>query len=291
MKSILFVRPEGGIIEFANPAPRREPAAEQIVFRRSDGSAIVFFRKYNPYHDRLGRFASADGAGGAAFRPAKTQAEAEQYARQELGFWEVDFGDHLDMETINHINEQIHAVQEKYPELKGAVQSLRTAKLEEGTYAQTRITGDGIIKLEFSSADYEKGLSAVARKYQQGVMGGIFPKGVDERSIIWHEYGHVLAAYVCKKWVSPERNFFEKGSAESKEFSQMRRERVVEKIWLEKAAQRLRISTKNLSAAISVYAKGDDAETFAEAFSEANCSASPRWEALAVMRASGYDRE
>lgn len=71
----------------------------------------------------------------------------------------------------------------------------------------------------------------------------------------------------------------------------MRRERVVEKIWLEKAAQRLRISTKNLSAAISVYAKGDDAETFAEAFSEANCSASPRWEALAVMRASGYDRE
>lgn len=35
---------------------------QTVCFRKPDGS-IIEFRKFNPYHDRLGRFASADGAG------------------------------------------------------------------------------------------------------------------------------------------------------------------------------------------------------------------------------------
>ena len=291
MKSILFVRPEGGIIEFTNPAPRREPAAEQIVFRRSDGSAIVFFRKYNPYHDRLGRFASADGAGGAAFRPAKTQAEAEQYARQELGFWEVDFGDHLDMETINHINEQIHAVQEKYPELKGAVQSLRTAKLEEGAYAQTLAHSDGDNDIEISSMSYGRGLFALEALYAVDVKKGYHPAGTTASSIIWHEYGHILAAQATMQQMGIKTAAIFDPS-QRRNFINRRRNANIENEWLNEAAQKMKISAGTLSAAISRYAKENGAgEAFAEAFAEVNCSKSPRGESVELMKISGYYRK
>lgn len=60
MKRILFFKTNGDIIEFA-AVPRRRGPAKRIAFRKNGG--IIEFEKFNPNHDRRGRFASAGGAG------------------------------------------------------------------------------------------------------------------------------------------------------------------------------------------------------------------------------------
>lgn len=65
----MFIQPGGGRIEFIHPPPK------QVVFRKKDGGEIVF-GKFNPYHDRLGRFTSAAGAG--AVIPDKRGGRAEE---------------------------------------------------------------------------------------------------------------------------------------------------------------------------------------------------------------------
>lgn len=68
----MFIQPGGGRIEFIHPPPK------QVVFRKKDGGEIVF-GKFNPYHDRLGRFTSAAGAG--AVIPDKRGGRAMTYAQ------------------------------------------------------------------------------------------------------------------------------------------------------------------------------------------------------------------
>ena len=49
------------------------------------------------------------------FTPAKTKKEAIAYAQSELGFTSASYGTKLDIDTINHINEQITQIQAQYP--------------------------------------------------------------------------------------------------------------------------------------------------------------------------------
>ncbi len=56
----------------------------RIVFYKSDGGAIVFFRKYNPYHDRRGRFASANG-GAFLYSPSQIRYRNKKPSKQLTG--------------------------------------------------------------------------------------------------------------------------------------------------------------------------------------------------------------
>ena len=72
------------------------------------------------------------------FTPAKTKKEAISYAKEKLGFKSVSYGNKLDIETINHINQQITTLQAKYPEFKGSVQELKTASTKKAlAYVET----------------------------------------------------------------------------------------------------------------------------------------------------------
>lgn len=56
----------------------------RIVFYKSDGGLVVFFRKYNPYHDRRGRFASANG-GAFLYSPGQIRYRNKKPSKQLTG--------------------------------------------------------------------------------------------------------------------------------------------------------------------------------------------------------------
>ncbi len=277
--------------------------------------------KFNPYHDAKGRFATAQGyssftirtkdpgkqhmanraierekqrsaaaeeAAKPKFTPAKTKKEAVEYAQKELGFAKVSYGTKLDIDTINHINEQITSIQAKYPEVKGAVQELKTTT--GGCYAQVRTHGDGAMNLEIGSKLYGNGMDYINRSYENDMTSGFHPAGTQANSIIWHEYGHVLANISSKGAVGASNTGLISSSSDQRKFITNRRGRETEKEWLFNAAKETGQKPSEIMKGISRYAQKNPSETFAEAFAEVTCSASPRKEAVAVVKASGWNR-
>ena len=190
----------------------------------------VEVEKFNPYHDSRGRFSTANGAASftykpgasvahdraierekqrtaaldaakpkaVAFTPAKTKKEAVEYAQNELGFEKVSYGTKMDIDTINFINQSITEVQAKYPETKGAVGELKTWR-RENAYAAIETKRDGRMTLLVCPSQFGNGIDTVEKQYAQDVKTGYHPTGTKANSIIYHEYGHVLANISTKE--------------------------------------------------------------------------------------------
>lgn len=290
---------------------------------KSDQSQIVEIvevEKFNPYHDSRGRFSSANGYASfttrtrdpskqhmadaavarekerdaskqpkrVEFTPAKTKKEAVEYAQKELGFTNVSYGTKLDIDTINHINEEIANIQAAQPMVKGAVQELKTTTAN--CYAQVSLSPDGSMSFQVSTRAYGNGLDYLKKSYDRDVESGFHPAGTDYKSIIYHEYGHVMAAISSKNKVgvgAHERI----GSWDGRtEYISSLRGHKTEKSWLFSAAKKTGQKPSELMKSVSRYAQKNPAETFAEAYAEFMCSASPRAEAVAIVTASGWDK-
>ena len=290
----------------------------EMVYNKIVAKTYDEMRKFNPYHDSLGRFSSANNAASFTIRtrdpkkqymadaavqrekernkkpevnftPAKSKREAVAYAKDKLGFAKVSYGTKMDLETINHVNEQITKIQAAYPETKGAVQELKTSRSERAL-AITRTYANSKIVLELSSQAYGNGLSYIREQNQRMSESGWSPKSVREGSTIWHEYGHVLASIETKKKIGAAASE-EVHGPEAVQFITSRRARQVETKWAQDAASNLGVSVTKLAEGVSRYATaGGVGELFAEAFSEVNTSPSPRPEAMAVVKASGLYR-
>ena len=290
---------------------------------------IEEIEKFNPYHDERGRFATSTGYSSftirtrdpgkqhmadaaiarekeraaaeeakkpaeakkpeVQFTPAATKKEAVAYAQSQLGFNTVSYGTKLDIDTINHINEQITKIQAQYPETRGACQVLKTTT--SGVYAQIRTSADGTMNFEVGTKTYGQGMDYIKKAYARDVEAGFHPKGTDHSSIVWHEYGHVLAT------ISTKQGFG--GSAAGPiaanrsnyiGFINSRRAKATEKGWLTSAASDSGSTGRELQKSISRYAMQNAGETFAEAFAEFHCSSNPGAAATAVVNASGWAR-
>lgn len=339
-------------------AKTKKKLVHTIVFCKSDGS-IIEFEKFNPYHDQLGRFSTANsftmfspgsnpmqakrsidrenarrkkegvegevggkfvnvGTNGkngysampynqakrlaaenakqveskqpkSNFKPAATKKEAIEYAKKELGFQKVSYGTKLDIDTINHINEQISSIQAKYPEVKGSVQELKTTTAKN-VYAQIRTKSDGTMNFEIGSAQYGKGLAAMEASYKRDVERGFHPSGTSANSIVWHEYGHVLGSLSTRNRMNVSAEAMTNDRATRLDFINRRRSNDVESEWVRTAAKNMNIGPRDLGKSISRYATKNYGETFAEAFAEVNCSDVPRRGAIEVVKAGGYYR-
>ena len=296
--------------------PKAEPDICRIV--------EVGVEKFNPYHDSKGRFATANGyasftvrtkdpkkqhmadmaiarekeraaaAEAAAkpkftFTPAKTKKEAVAYAQSELGFTKASYGTKLDIDTINHINEQVARVQHQYPEVKGAVQVLKTTTA--GCYAQIRTCADGTMSFEVGSNLYGRGMDYVRQSYDRDVNSGFHPAGTDANSIVFHEYGHVLANISAKGQLGISAKGKVANYNDQSKYITNRRSRSTEKEWLFEAAKSTGSKPSELMKNVSRYAQKNPAETFAESFAEVMCSANPRQDAVAMVKASGWYRQ
>ncbi len=306
------------------PAEPEEPPKKENPIGKSDPDRfdeIVEIEKFNPYHDNRGRFTTAGGAASFTyapgkskahdnaiarekqrhaaeeaakpkftFTPAKTKKEAVAYATSELGFQKASYGTKLDIDTINHINEQIARVQQQYPEVKGAVSELKTWS-HKTAYAAIETQADGSMKFLIGTNQYGQGLDAVKKQYANDVSTGFHPTGTDAGSIVYHEYGHVLANISTKQsmGVSAKGNVAANYDERLK-FIRSRKSNSVEKEWLFEAAKTTGSKPSEIMKTVSRYAQKNPAETFAEAFSEVMGSASPRKESVELVKASGWYR-
>lgn len=274
--------------------------------------------KFNPYHDKLGRFTTAGSATSFTYKPGastahdraierekqrtaamgeakpnepdkpKTTREAEKYAEKHLGFAGVAY-DGLDVETANHVNDTIAKIQEKYPELKGTVQII-SQTTRSGVCASMSINSDfgsdGVPRQYLQLGNhYSNGMDELINAHGRMVSTGWSPKGTDPSSTIWHEYGHAYANFYRAKAVAekiPDNRFWR-----STEYHNAHKSAELEKGWIKTAAKELKITQKQLKANISQYATTNAHETWAEAFSEYHTSANPRPECVALMRAAG----
>lgn len=148
-----------------------------------------------------------------------------------------------------HIYENYKAVYDKYPQIKYGGISKR--KLKNSTYAQNYSQSN---RVEINSQWYDN-LDNLKKQYDNDVAKNYHPKGTDYNSIIVHELGHSLQAYITKtkKITAPEI-----------------RERVLKK---------LGIKQKDVGQHLSIYAMAKPRkahEFFAEAFAEYMTSKSPR---------------
>lgn len=282
-----------------------------LEIRKSRFDTIVE-KRGNPYHDpKTGRFTSAPGGG--SFSPAGTVDEARAYAKDKLGFsGRVDYSysyidqqngrqvfGTLDMETVNHINKTITDIQDRYPELKGAVKDLVCT--QSRVYAEVNFNGrDASASLRIGARAYENGLQAAYDRYAEDVAIGFHPKGTDGEAILWHEYGHVYAAAAnkasCGQYATPRNTLQAIGNT------------VAESGWKDQAAGKMMADGKlkqeydmlgldfspqavaaSYGKRISKYATKDDGELFAEAFAAHNTGHGTKW-TQAIMDAAGADR-
>lgn len=222
------------------------------------------------------------------FTPAKTKKAATEYAKKELGFERVSYGSKLDIDTINHINKQVSDIQTKYPELKGAVQEVKTSSSGR-MYACIETDRTGRMTLKVSSKLYGNGLDVLERQYKADCDVGFHPKGTSAKDIVWHEYGHVYAGVQSKKavGVGSKETISPFDGGKSVDFIMNRRSGTYEKGIANTASKSLGKSVGTMQKNISRYAQKNVKELFAEAFAEFNSSPNPSPECIALMKAAG----
>lgn len=287
---------------------------ELLENKKSVAKTFTDILKGNPWHDPTnGRFTTAQGgvvATGSTFTPAKTIAEAREYAKTKLGFsGTVDFSysyidqktiqqvsGTLDIDTVNHINKTITEIQEKHPDLKGYVKNMVCT--QANVYAQVVHNGrDATATLAIGAKNYREGVESVNQKYLEDVDLGYHPKGTDGNAILWHEYGHVYAATKniesCGQYATARaklgainNNVAESGwlnAATKKMMSDPKAKLECEKLGIDFTEQSV---SSSFAKNISRYASMDNAELFAEAFAAENTGHGNRW-TKALMEASG----
>lgn len=299
---------------------RRFGISKHMTFGQDVAKSFSDIIKFNPYHDSKGRFATSSGyasftirtkdpgkqhmadmavarekeraaAAGVstkpeegAFIPAKTRTEAVQYAKDKLGIEYPNYGRNVDIDAVNHINQEITEIYKKYPELKGTVTNI-VPETRDGVYAAAGTGYSGKCTL-YIGKKYGEGIESLKEDYQKDVESGFHVPDTDYKALIWHEYGHITAYSHIKKDLgfAVEDTL---GYYDGVEYEGRVKNRLFEKAALRDAAKSLKITQKELKGRISRYAEKNPSETFAEAFAEFNCSPNPRPECIALMKAAG----
>ena len=259
-------------------------------------------QKFNPYHDRLGRFTTAGGAASFTYAPGKSKAhdnaiarekeraaasggnksvddcktvqEVEELFKQSNNFNEQTINGKLyrsvdgvsltgcDLESAKEIYKAYDEVFAKYPQLKGKLNAVNTAKLSSEIYAECHFGfghgGIAVNTLHFKNSE------RLAKSYENDVAHGFSPKGTTWKSIMTHEIGHAIDDYLTNTMHLNGKN---------KTVSSAIRSKV------------LRASkVKDVSREVSGYATKDAKEFFAECFAEGMHSKTPRKVATEFMK-------
>lgn len=220
---------------------------------------------------------------------AKTIQEAQEFAKQNLGFDYVNYRG-LNVEVANHINDTIGKIHTRFPELKGTVGEIQPITRGSATAAMAvfvSLPSSGVpSQILQHGRDYKYGLKHVEEVHKRSVSVGFHPKGTEDvSSIIWHEYGHAYANLQSgKKIAAKEPKDWQRRHAA---YDKDRSRHALEREWVEKAAKSQNMTASDFKASISRYATANDAETFAEAFSEFFVSPNPRPECKALMKVAG----
>ena len=254
--------------------------------------------KFNPYHDNLGRFASAGShtqftlrtrdpkkqymadmaiarekeraAASAADTGKKRIAEAEDRIRSILNDGAVVNLEGIDPENAEPIERSIAKVLERYPTTKDAFAGFSTDDSNDKYFTehQTAIAcyDPNTRMIHLNKAKYSN-RAELEKSYNEAVEKKHFPAGTTCDSSIVHEMGHAIDRYVSQKTIN-EWDFNWGG------------ERVSRRLWNNdiKNAQKKGepMTGKSITEGLSRYAGSKPAEYLAEGFSEWITSPNPR---------------
>lgn len=271
-------------------------------------TAVTFdeILKFNPYHDSRGRFTTAGGAtlmtirtrsslwqgaadkaiarakeGNAATAVSNSQkriASAENTLKSLLKDGaEVNLSG-MDPELAESTVKSVQKVLEKYPTVKDAFGGFTTDEPTEGYFAEKQGTyacyAPNTGKIHINKAKYiDK--AALEESYQEAVEKKHFPEGTTAESAVVHEMGHAIDRYVSLKTIDP---FKVNWGGET----------VSSRIWNSdiRAAKKKGepMTGKSIRENLSGYAGKNSHEYFAEAFSEALTSPTPRKTATSIVK-------
>lgn len=260
--------------------------------------------KFNPYHGPDGRFTTSGGATSFTYKPGASRAhdlaiarEKERHAaaaasdggKQKIAEAETKIKSMLkegaevklegiDSDCASDMAESIKMVFDKYPTVKDAFSGFTTDDPEPGyfennpgTYAcYSKKTG----KIYINKAAYSN-KQELETKYAELVEKKHFPEGTTAKSVIVHEMGHAIDRYVSLKTIDYWK-------------VNLGGETVSSRIWNSdiKAGKKKGepMTGKSVREKLSGYAGKNPREYFAEAFSEAMTSPTPRKTSQSIVK-------
>lgn len=173
-----------------------------------------------------------------------------------------------DLKSAQTVAAGLTTVFERYPLLKGRKLQFLTRKLGSNTYGQCSMLS-GTVEV---GSDYFNDNKKLSASFKKDVRSGFHPSGVDEHSVVVHEYGHAICSVINNlrgTWGHPGFN--------GKKF--------VDYVYYDVCGYTDKTTNATIKSAVSGYAAKNHDEFVAEAFSEALCSPNPRKDALLVLQA------
>jgi hypothetical protein len=163
----------------------------------------------------------------------------------------------IDKQMTNDISEKLDMIFAKYPFLKGKLVSI---EVTDTGIAYAYMGSDGVLQL---NKYWYKRPDELIKQWESDALTQFMPAGIDHRSIITHEMGHLLdrqlsLAYT-DKYITDEFAFGR-----------------VSTIIKERLLSSMGITEYDIASGVSKYATFNDKEFFADCFSEYIDSANPR---------------
>lgn len=278
---------------------------------KSDNVAKTFSEilKFNPYHDKAGRFASASGANSfSASRWQMTSYDDKKTAFEQRGAAGAASGASNDEASKKRVSESenklrsmlkdgaevklsgmdpelaestvssVQKVLEKYPSVKNAFGGFTTDEPEadyftdrQGTYA-CYAPDTGKIHLNINNYSNK---AEFEKRYNEALKEKHFPEGTTAESAVVHEMGHAIDRYVSLQTIDTWK-------------VRWGGETVSSRIWNTdiRAAKKKGepMTGKSIKEGLSRYASRNEHEYFAEAFSESMTSPNPRKMASSIVK-------
>lgn len=220
------------------------------------------------------------------FRPASSIKEAEEAARRDYGFDDVDLGV-MDLESANDLNKAIDIALQEFPEVKGFVRTLKaveTDKFVAQMSMATRSSAPDVVHAELQISTHFYNAADIDDIIKASVDNKFWPAGSNRQSIFIHEFGHVAeyahALKILGGWTGVSMAVDELQIA----FMRLQRGTLSKAIVAEAlAALGLENTSENIVNELSHYAATNSKETLAEAVAEAVGTDNPRRLAVKIL--------
>lgn len=167
----------------------------------------------------------------------------------------------IDVAAAKSIYKTHEQLFERFPQLRGKLNSVTSAQLDRSTYAQCSYGfghgGISVNKRFFSDFD------DLQKQYAHDVEVGWHPRGTDANAIVMHELGHAIDDYLT---------YIERKAGHNKNGSP----RAVSNELRAKVMRACGLRVSDIRGEVSEYAAENPKEWFAECFAEWMCSSAPR---------------
>ncbi|MFC3802702.1 minor capsid protein [Cohnella sp. GCM10012308] len=219
------------------------------------------------------------------FQPARSIKEAEEAARRDYGFDDVDFAG-MDLENANDLNKAINIALREFPSVKGFVKTLKAVDTDEYVAQMAMGLRDApdVMHAQLTVSTHYYNVADIDDTIKASVDAKYWPAGSNRQSVFIHEFGHVVeyahALKLLGGWTGLQM------LADEIQIALMRLDRG--KLSKEIVAEALAVlgienTPQNIVDELSQYAATNSKETLAEAVAEAVGTDNPRRLAVKIL--------